>query len=317
MIWNDLTKLINENQTFCISSHVSHDADNVGSQLAFYWYLSSLGKDVAIYNLDELPKKFHFFKNSDKIKNVEPQGKLDVIAVLDSSNMGRTNWDGIESKANKFIDIDHHRDNSRFGTVNAVDTTAAATCQIVYRFFVENDIDFPDYVAEALYGGILADTGGFQFNNTSSDVLRAAADLVDRGANLTRAYKELFATYSIGGLKLRSAIWSTLEFFGDHKIGVVSMERNMIDTFGADRGDTEGMSDLTLTAEGVEVGLFAKYNDEEVRFSLRSAGRVDVGNIAASVAGGGGHSCAAGCSIVGASFEEARDLIVNKILEVL
>jgi phosphoesterase RecJ-like protein len=139
MIWTDLNQLISENHTFCISAHVSHDADNVGSQLALYWYLKSLGKSVTIYNTDLLPKKFRFFVNSDKIESVKPSEKFDVIAVLDSSNMGRTSWDDIENCADSFINIDHHRDNSLFGTVNAVDIAAAATCQIIYRFFAENN----------------------------------------------------------------------------------------------------------------------------------------------------------------------------------
>ena len=317
MIWNDLTKLISDNNSFCISSHVSHDADNVGSQLSFYWYLKSIGKDVRIYNTDILPSKFSFLTNSNLISNDEPTDNFDVLVVLDSSNISRTAWENSVDISKYIIDIDHHRDNSLFGTVNAVDTTAAATCQIIYHFFVDNSIDFPNYVADALYAGILADTGGFQFNNTTSEILRIGADLIDRGADSTDIYKRLFATFSIGGLKLRSAIWSTLSFYGNHKIGVVSMAQSMVKEYCADRGDTEGMSDLTLTAEGVEVGLFIKYDDDSVHFSLRSAGRVDVGAIAASVPGGGGHSCAAGCTIEGMSFEEARDTIISRVLEVL
>ncbi len=317
MIWTDLCKIVEENQTFLISSHRSQDGDCVGAQLAFYWYLSSLGKQVDIFNFDPLPKKFSFFENSDKISGELPTKKYDVLAILDASNPSRVGWDGIMESADKFINIDHHRDNSLFGTVNSVDITAAATCQIIYRFFNENNIDFPPFVADALFGGIISDTGGFQFSNTNREIFEIAANLVDRGADNPYVYKKLFASRSIAGLSVRSQIWSTLTFYADNRIGVMEVDEAMLDEYGADRGDIEGMSNEAMTAEGVEVGLFVKKRDDFVHCSLRSVGNIDVGAIAATVSGGGGHACASGCSIPNKTIEEAKMQIIAEIEKVL
>jgi phosphoesterase RecJ-like protein len=317
MIWTDLTKLIAENNSFLISSHVSHDADNIGSQLSFYWYLNSLGKEVEIFNVDDVPRKFNFYKNIDKVGNVAPTKKYDVFVMLDSSTQYRSGWDDVDACSKYMIDIDHHRDNTLFGTVSCVDTSAAATCQIVYRFFNENNIDFPLYVAEALYGGILADTGGFQFDNTSKEIFEIAAALSERGVDTARVYKKLFASNTIAGLTARSQISSSLTFYENKKVGIVTMEEGLLEKLGADRGDIEGMSDLGLKAEGVEVSAFAKQVGNDVRFSLRSAGAVDVGAIAATFDGGGGHRAAAGCTHENSTLEKALPLLLEKIRKVL
>ena len=313
MIWTNLQTLIAKSNSFVISSHVSHDADNIGSQLALFWYLTSLGKEVYIYNVDEVPRKFRFYKNIDKISRIEPTRKFDVLAVLDSSNIGRTGWEGAESFADSYIDIDHHRDNSLFGTVSCVDTSAAATCQIIYRFFNETGIDFPDYVGEALFGGILSDTGGFQFNNTTSEIFDIASSLVKMGVDSAKIYKKLYASNTIEGLTARSIISSTLKFYNSNTIGVVYMEDGLLESLGADRGDIEGLSDLGLKAEGVEVSIFAKQVGDDVRFSLRSAGAIDVGAIAATFSGGGGHRAAAGCTDTNTTLEAAIPLAIEKI----
>jgi phosphoesterase RecJ-like protein len=195
------------------------------------------------------------------------------------------------------VNIDHHRDNTNFGNVNIVSSTAAATGQIIYDYFSHLKIDFPASVAEALYAAILTDTGGFRFSNTTSAVLKICADLCDRGADPSAIYDKVYASFSPQGMMLQSRIWSTLAFH--HNAAVCSMEMpyDLIEQVGATYGDSEGMADLTIIAEGVDVGILMKYGPAQTHFSLRSRGRIDVGKIAKSIEGGGGHSCAAGCTM--------------------
>lgn len=317
MTYSSLWDCIDKNQTFCISAHQSPDADSVGSQLAMFWYLTSLGKDVTIYDSDPLPAKFSFLTNADKISSVEPTEKFDVLIVLDSSNLSRIGWDNATDFAKAIIDIDHHRDNSRFGDISIVDDTAAATCQILYELFRDKGIELPVFVADALYAGILADTGGFQFENTTSTVLRDAAELMDLGASNYSIYKSLFSSLSIQGMQIRAEIWASLEYHLDGRVGVMYLDESRLAEIGADKGDTEGMSDVATTGRGVEVGMLIKKSTQGVHFSLRSSGRVDVGTLAAVLPGGGGHSCAAGCSTMEMSVTEARDFMLSKIAEVL
>lgn len=297
MIWSKLQNIIDNHQSFLLSSHINPDGDSICSQLALYWYLTSLKKDVSIYNHDPVPDKFTFLHNSKKIENKFPQRSFDVFVIIDASNHERLSLGTSEKIAPMIINIDHHRDNSYEGDLNIVDVDASATSEMLYTFFKECSIDYPPYVAETLYAGILTDTGGFQFSNTSSSVLRICADLSEKGANCSKIYRKIYSSYSPVGLQLRAKIWSTLKFYSDNRISSMEMHEKVIKEYGANDGEIEGMSDLALTAAGVEVGMFIKYNNSSTHFSLRSKGDVDVGKVAQLIPGGGGHTCAAGCTI--------------------
>jgi phosphoesterase RecJ-like protein len=297
MIWSELTESIAGNRSFLISSHASLDGDCIGSELAMCWYLKSLSKKAVVYNFEAVPQKFAFLRDSAILTKDRPGERFDVMMVLDCSNPKRLGWDGSEGMANCMVNIDHHRDNTNFGTINIVSSTAAATGQIIYDYFSHLKIDFPASVAEALYAAILTDTGGFRFSNTTSAVLKICADLCDRGADPSAIYDKVYASFSPQGMMLQSRIWSTLAFH--HNAAVCSMEMpyDLIEQVGATYGDSEGMADLTIIAEGVDVGILMKYGPAQTHFSLRSRGRIDVGKIAKSIEGGGGHSCAAGCTM--------------------
>jgi phosphoesterase RecJ-like protein len=311
MIWNEIKNVIKSNHRFVISSHLSLDGDSVGSQLSFYWFLKSLGKDVIIFDKDPIPSKFRFLQNSDQFTTEKPE-KVDILVVLDCSNPARMGWENPESAASTIINIDHHRDNSHFGHHNIVQTSAAATGEIINQFFIESGIVFPPFVAEALYTAIISDTGGFRFSNTNSRVLRICADLADKGAECAKIYERVYSTHPRHALILQSRIWSTLKFFADGKICIMELPLKILDEVGAVYSDSEGMADHTITGDGVEVGMMLKYSDSETHFSLRSKGRIDVGKIAQKVPGGGGHYSAAGCTI-----KEPRDQALAQMLSII
>jgi len=310
MTWTRLNDVIGGNTSFLISSHVNPDGDCIGSQLAFAWYLESLHKETVIFNRDAVPRKLRFLDGSGRISNERPARAFDVLIVLDSSNPDRLGWSGYETAAPVIVNIDHHEDNAAFAALNIVDTHSAATGQILYRFFTDTGVAYPPPVAQALYTAIMTDTGGFRFSNTNGAVLRACADLADKGADCAEAYRRLYASDSPAGLLLKSRIWSTATFYFGGKICSMEMPMSLIDEIGADYGDSEGMADYTIAADGVEAGMLIKYNDKESHFSLRSAGAVDVGQIARTITGGGGHTNAAGCTI-GRPIEQARALMLD------
>ncbi len=308
MIWSELTESISGNRSFLISSHASLDGDCIGSELAMCWYLTSLSKKAIVYNFEAVPQKLSFLDGSGILTNNRPAERFDVIMVLDCSNPKRLGWDGSAAIANSVVNIDHHRDNTNFGNVNVVSGDAAATGQIIYDYFSHLKIDFPASVAEALYTAILTDTGGFRFSNTTSAVLKICADLCDRGANPSAIYDKVYASFSPQGMMLQSRIWSTLAFHHNAAICTMEMPYDLIEQVGATYGDSEGMADLTIIAEGVEVGILMKYSPAQTHFSLRSRGKVDVGKIAKRN-GGGGHSSAAGCTMNLPLFEAKTKML--------
>jgi len=317
MIWTELNKAIDSNSSFLISSHLSLDGDCIGSQLAFLWYLQSIGKKASVYCVDPVPQKFAFLKNSELIQGTAPQDTFDILLILDCSNVTRLGWDVRNSGASAIINIDHHRDNTSFGAVNYIDRRAAAAGEIIFSFFKDCNIDFPPEVAEALYTAILTDTGGFRFSNTSGKILRVCAELADRGADCAGVYDRVYSSHSPQALLLQSRIWSTLTFHLNGRICSMDMPMSILDEIGARYSDSEGMADYTITAIGAEVGIMTKHTADETHFSLRSRGRVDVGRVAQRIPGGGGHSCAAGCTIK-LPYKEAMEqmlAILGKELE--
>jgi phosphoesterase RecJ-like protein len=312
MIWSELSSVLNDHDSFLISSHMSLDGDSIGSELALRWYLQSLSKKVVVYNHESVPPKFMFLQNSGSLIKERPAEQFDVLLVLDCSNPKRLGWEGFASAAPVIVNIDHHRDNVNFGHINLVRGDASATGQIIYDYFSSLKLEFPPSVAEALYTAILTDTGGFRFSNTNGTILKICADLCDRGASCSKIYNNVYTSFSPNGLMLQARIWSTLTFYRNGTICSMEMPYSLIDEVGATYGDSEGMADLTIIAAGVEVGVLIKYSPTQTHFSLRSTGRIDVGKIAKSIEEGGGHSSAAGCTM-SLPFSEAKP----KMLEIL
>jgi bifunctional oligoribonuclease and PAP phosphatase NrnA len=311
MTWTDLLSTLNSNSSFLITSHASLDGDSVGSQLAMYWYLRSLGKQVSIYNADPMPPKLAFLRNADVVESSKPSGTFDVLVVLDCSNLSRIGWSGGESIGRTIVNIDHHTDNSRFGNLNFVQSRSA-TGEILYEFLTDSGIEYPDFVAEALYAAIVTDTGGFRFSNTTPSVLRICGNLAERGANPSKVYEMVYASQSQKGMILHSRVWSTLGFHLDGRVCTMELPLGLIDELGATYSDSEGMADLTIMVSGVDVGVFIKHREKQSHFSLRSRDSVDVGRIARMIPGGGGHCNAAGCTI-----EEPIDQALPQMLALI
>jgi phosphoesterase RecJ-like protein len=315
MIWSRLHEILHRNNAFLISTHVSPDGDCIGSQLALAWYLTANGKSVTVYNHDPVPTKFMFLEGTRHIEVEKPSGPFDVLVILDCSNPDRLAWDGYRAIAPTVVNIDHHRDNIRFGDLNIVEN-CAATAEIIFRYFAAHDVQYPQHVAEDLYAAIMTDTGAFRFSNTTASVLSICAELVEKGANCSRIYENVYASYSREGLLLLSRIWSTLSFHLDNRVCTMELPLKLIDELGATYGDSEGVADLTTVVDGVEVGMLIKHTENQTHFSLRSKNQVDVGRIAKKVTGGGGHSNAAGCTIeapIEQALPEMLDLIRQEL----
>jgi len=297
MDWTPLSDAIAKNHTFLVSSHLSPDGDNVGSQLAFIWYLKSLGKRVECYCADPLPQKLAFLQDSALITQNKPSGGFDVLVILDCSNITRVGWDCGEVSIGMIVNIDHHRDNANFGALNYVDASAAATGEVIFSFFKHCGVAVPAHVAVDLYTAVMTDTGGFRFSNTCGRVLRICAELAELGVDCADVYERVFSCHTPQALALQARVWSTLKFHLGGRVCSLDMPLSLLDEVGAKYSDSEGMADNTVTALGVEVGVMTKHSPKETHFSLRSKGSVDVGKLAKSISGGGGHSCAAGCTI--------------------
>jgi phosphoesterase RecJ-like protein len=296
---SEIIDTIKAHGTFLVTSHIAPDGDAVGCMLSIYSVLKRLGKNIKVVSEDSIPDNFAFLEASGDVKGSASE-PAEVAIVVDSSDLDRIGaLKQVISRCPVIINIDHHRSNAEFGTLNLVDTTAGATAEIVYGLLKMLAGPLTPGEAEALFGGLMTDTGCFRFPTTTSKTLRVAADLVDLGARPYHIASEVFWNRSAMGMKLLSRALSTLETSDGDRVATMDITRDMMEASGADHVDTEGFANYPRLISGVLVGvLLRELGDGMFRVSLRSKESVDVNEIARAF-GGGGHQTAAGFRIKG------------------
>lgn len=308
-----IKKLIDDNESILLLTHIRPDGDAVGSVLAFYNYLLTLNKDVDMVVIDA-PETFSFLPGYNNIK-VTSNKKYDLGIILDCANLDRVGQnEDLLSKCKYTIVIDHHISNTKYGDINYVCGNISSCCQVVYDFFKENDIELSYDIAIALASGMITDTNGFRNDNIDSNTFLMAADLLKYDINFHKVYEAVLFNKTISKHNLMKIALDRLEFLHNGKIAFTYLLKEDFENVGAKLGEHEGIVDIGRSIEGVEVSVFVRENDG-FTISLRSTGSVDVNKVAMGF-GGGGHKMAAGGQI-DKSLQETKEIIINEIKKVL
>ncbi len=313
-----IADLIAASHTFIVTSHIAPDGDAVGCQLAIYSVLKRLGKSVRVISEDGVPENFAFLEGSVDVEKADGR-PADVAVVVDSAGLDRIGGvSGVVADCGRIVNIDHHRSNSLFGDLNLVDTGAGATAEIAYVLLDMVAAPLTRGEAEALFSGIMTDTGCFRFPTTTSRTMRIAAELLDLGADPYRLASEIFWNKNVSGMRLLSKALATIETTAGGKVATMEITKAMMDDSGADHVDTEGFANYPRLIRGVLVGVLLREIEEGLfRVSLRSKESVDVNEIAHAF-GGGGHRTAAGFRTRGdleGVKRKIRDEISRHLLE--
>ncbi len=300
-----------------IVSHTVPDGDSIGSQMAVGNFLLSRGKKVMLVNQDEIPSRYRFLDPRKRIKKSFEGFHPDLVLVLECSNLNRIGrLKDMIPKGSTIINIDHHPDNTLFGSINYLDPQASAIGEIIYDLLKSADYSFDLNTANALYASILTDTGRFSFSNTTARSLMICSELIQLGTDPKFVNDQLYFNHSEGCLKLLGNILGNLKLLGNGKYCFLSITYKLIRAFKVNPQDTEGFVDYTLFLEGVVVGaFFLETSQKVVRVSLRSNSSIDVGRIA-KYFGGGGHRNASGFTL-NEDFEDAKKKVNKEILRVL
>lgn len=305
---NDLLSMITAANSIGISGHIRPDGDCVGSCLGLYNYIneSYKEKEVDVY-LDSFSDSFSFITGVDQVKSASGvTKKYDLFISLDCGSSDRLgNAEKLFQTADKNIVIDHHISNTRFGMVNIVEADRSSTCELVFSLLEENCIS--TNTAQALYLGIIHDTGVFKHSNTSKETMLIAGKLMERGIPFSKIIDETFyqKTYVQNQILGRCLLESFLLL--DGKVIASCVGQRILDFYEAKPEDLDGVVDQLRITKGVEVAVLAyEVQFGEYKVSMRSNGKVDVSKIAVYF-GGGGHVKAAGCSLKGSY----RDVITN------
>jgi phosphoesterase RecJ-like protein len=167
--------------------------------------------------------------------------------------------------------IDHHLSNIGYAAVNLVDSASAATCEILAGMFFDNGLPVDAQSAQALYTGLLTDTGQFRFNSTSRRCFLIAGELVARGAKPAEAGYELYERESLGKLKLLQHFLASLKLECGGRICIGTLAPGIFEATGSNGEDTEGLVDYARSIEGVDVGaIIEERPDGSVKASLRA-----------------------------------------------
>jgi len=298
-----------------IVTHERPDGDAIGSALAMTQICDSLGKSWTFAVAEPMPERFSYlagFNLATEIKQLQSAHFHHVIAV-DCADGAR--FDLVKSCIASdavIVNIDHHRTNPRFGVAALVDEHAAATCELIYHVARQLRMDISTNLAKCLYTGIITDTGGFAYPNTSRDVHQIAAELLASGVQPYDIAEPALESRTWAQMHLLQMALSNLTVSRDGKYAAIYVTRGMLEGAGADEDDSEGLVGFARSIDTVEVGmLFRETRDGRVKASLRSKRSIDVSRIA-QVFGGGGHERAAGC-VLSLTLDEAMDAVTEEV----
>jgi phosphoesterase RecJ-like protein len=303
---------------FLLTTHENPDGDALGSLLAMNAVLEGLGKDSVMFlGAKEFPLPVEYrFLQLEEVFHEPPADVSDrVVIFLDCGNIDRMPVDFIRDST-KVINIDHHHDNTRFGTLNLIDVEASCTAEILYELTALLGVELTPELANALYVALVTDTGKFMYENTDSRSHRMAAGLIEAGIDVNEIYRRLYEHAPLEKLKLLGKALEAAELRDDGKLAVTCITDEDYSATGASEALTEGIIDHLRTIDGTAVAAVVRDQAESGRaarkVSMRSTdGRVDVSAIA-RVHSGGGHRRAAGFS-TDLSYEQVVEFLLAEI----
>ena len=305
-----LNKILEGVSTIAIGGHVRPDGDCVGSCVGLGQYIREnySDKTVDIY-LKDIPESFHFLKGTETILEsvVDEEKEYDLFIALDCGDTGRLDYSKpLLDHAKHTFCVDHHISNIGFADVNHIVAEASSTSELVYGLLDEEKIS--KNVAEALYLGIVHDTGVFQYSCAGPETFRVAAKLLEKGIDGPKIIEDTFyaKSYAQNQVMGRALMESILFLNG---VGIASfIRKNVMDFYGVVPKDLEGIVSQLRVTEGVEVAVFMyELKQNEFKVSLRSKSELDVSKIA-QYFGGGGHKKAAGFTMAGTPFDVLNNL---------
>jgi bifunctional oligoribonuclease and PAP phosphatase NrnA len=301
-----------------LTTHENPDGDALGSLRAMHSILEQIGKDAVMYmSPDEFPLPWEYRDMTfDGLVGAPPDDVEErTVVFLDCGNIDRMPVDFLKRSENHIVNIDHHHDNTRFGSVNLVVPEASCTAEIVWGLGKELGAEITQEIAEALYVALVTDTGRFQYENTTPAAHRMAAELIELGVDPHRVYRRLFEDLPFRRLQLLQRALARIERPDDGALTVGHLTREDFYDTGALETDSEGIVDHMRAVEGTAVAvlvreLLAEDRQGSRKVSLRATNaRVDVSKIARAM-GGGGHPQAAGFST-----ELPYDQLVERLRE--
>lgn len=328
-----LIDAIKNNNSFLILTHTTPDGDAFGSTIALKFLLEQFNKKAEIYTDYPIPIQYQFLPGSEFIKNIEllkfedlvfsyncsQKNRLyfDTLIMVDCNNLSRISYkqeiiEKIKTFSGTKLIIDHHIEFNLSGSnyLKWIEPQQAATGIMIFYLIKAFNGEITPQIATNLYTAIIVDTGNFQFDNTTQEVLSIASELISCGAKPSYIYQQSFESWSVNRFRLFTRMLNNIELLPPVVIAFIS--KKDFDETCTQESDTERFVEFLRILKDINISaLFREVQEGFLKVSLRSRGDVNVSKIAEEF-GGGGHKNAAGYRIE-ASFEEARSKLVEKM----
>ncbi|MBC8321896.1 MAG: bifunctional oligoribonuclease/PAP phosphatase NrnA [Bacteroidetes bacterium] len=323
---SELKLLLNQKKKIVITSHTNPDGDAIGSSLAMYHYLTKLGNTVNIVLPNKFPNYYNWLTDSDKILIYEKQSKLsqkllveaEIIFSLDYNAISRLGalTEIVLGTSAKRILIDHHIDPEieNFDYCHSTVETSS-TGELIYDFITKaGDEKLIDKnIAEAIYTGIVTDTGSFSFSCNRPETYLITSKLISHGVNAEKIHKLIYDTYSENRLRLLGyAISNRMVVWEELHTALIYLTKSDLKKYNYKVGDTEGVVNYPLSMEKINMSVLITERDNKLRLSFRSKGDFSVNELAKAHFNGGGHKNAAG-----GKTSETIDELIDRLKTVM
>jgi bifunctional oligoribonuclease and PAP phosphatase NrnA len=286
-----------------VVAHENPDGDALGSLIAMQGILTAIGKDSVMFIGERefpLPEEYNWFALDGHVSEPPADADERTIVFLDCGNLERNPAETFRRPGMHILNIDHHHDNTRFGTVNLVMPEASCTAEIVWDLMGDLGVKPTLTVAEALYVGLITDTGRFMYENTGRRAHLMAASLIDAGVDVHDVYRRVYEGVPYGKLALLARGLANVERYDDGRLTLTALTATDFSDSGAEESYSEGVVDHLRAVQGTELAALVRdrIGDPDAaglrKVSLRSGNEhIDV-SVIARAQGGGGHRQAAG-----------------------
>lgn len=311
LILKGIAELLSSRQQIVITVHTNPDGDAIGSALAFGQFLQKLDHDVHIIAPNHFPEFLAWLPGADEILVFEQdvKGSRAVLAAatlvfcLDYNALHRSGslQDDLFKLTVPRILIDHHREPELDAFLWAYsDTRVSSTAELIYEFIAYYDFDkyIDNAIAQALFTGIMTDTGSFSYAINQAETLEIAAKLVRSGLDAVWVHQQVYDTFSENRLRLLGhAISNCMLVFEEFSTAIIQLSKEDLQKFHFQIGDTEGIVNYPLQMKNIKMAVLITEKKDTIRFSFRSKGSFSVHEVAKAYFNGGGHANAAGGSL--------------------
>lgn len=314
---HDLLRAIKAGSRFLVTSHSSPDGDAIGAMAAMGHLLAALGKKAVLYNISGLPEHFSWVRLPSPILTELPADGFDWIIALDCGDErrgGKVLQDAMSVR--QTMVIDHHVANPKWGALNWVEIDRSSTAEMVGAMALEAGFELTGPLGEAVYLGMVTDTGHFAFDNTSPRCMELASRIMRQGLDTAKINELIQNQWSLARFKLWAEILGSLALYFDGQLGVIRITSEQLSRLGAKSEDCEGLTNFVLRIKGCKMAQSLREDGAgALKLSLRSVSGVDIQPVAAAF-GGGGHKCAAGANIPGL-FNDVEPRLIEALGKVL